>query len=156
MLLIWNQYQKRSNWILMRSIDRKSVICMTNEYNILLIFNHFLMIIQNYFQRLFKNNLYQKDNLCDRITMLAIYMSILRREIQKFVIVWNNHKIRKQSNRLNSVSERSWLLYIHSSSEAKQCGFIPNAEFLRQLQETTADWDKKFFFVIITKFINWL
>ena len=81
-------------------------------------------------------------------------MSILQQEIYKFVNVWNHHKIHKQSSQSNSVSEWSWLLYTHFFSDVKQCNFISDTEILAELQETTADWDKKFFTLKIKNFTN--
>lgn len=40
-------------------------------------------------------------------------MRMLRKEVRVFVESWNNHKIRKQRNRPNSVSGRPWFLYEH-------------------------------------------
>ncbi len=72
-------------------IDRKSTVCLVDKYSILYInfiyLDIFLIIIQNYFQRLFNDNLYEKNNLDDHIMLLAIYMSILQHEIHQFVNV---------------------------------------------------------------------
>ena len=46
------------------------------------------------------------------ITVGAIYIPILRREIRSYIESWNSHRIRKQNNRPNSVVVKPSMLHM--------------------------------------------
>jgi len=57
--------------------------------------------------------LYDKSNVVDRVTFLALYMPIVREEVYKYVELWNVHNIWKQLNRLNAVTRKPKFNYTY-------------------------------------------
>ena len=50
-------------------------------------------------------------------------MPLIREEISNFVDSWNNHKIRKQLNRINHPTGRPFLLYFHPPDGVENCAY---------------------------------
>ncbi|OXV10153.1 hypothetical protein Egran_02085 [Elaphomyces granulatus] len=108
---------------------------------------------RDYFLRLSDDNLYHPDSLVDRITLLAIYMPILREEVHAFVRLWNVHKIRRQPNRPNCVVGQPLMLYHWPKDDVQNHGLAPDRELLRELQRDVGDWDIDEYLPTQTK--NW-
>ena len=89
-----------------------------------------------YFLELNESGDYQPDNRADRLAFLAIYMPILRAEVQEFVRLWNHHRIRKQRDRPHVVAGIPHMLYHHpNETGGEQCGSSFNSELLRPIQD---------------------
>jgi hypothetical protein len=87
------------------------------------------------------DNLYQKDFLRDRITLLAIYMPIIRCEIQTFARLWNVHRIRRQPNRPNHVNGQPIMLYnFPERTSSQEYGLKIDESFLAEVQEKVSDF----------------
>lgn len=72
--------------------------------------------------------------------MYAIYIPFLRCELQQFVRVWNNHKIRAQKNRPNVISGKPFMLYNHPKGPAEDWG----VEFDEDLHKLMYDYTEGF------------
>ncbi|KAI9748901.1 MAG: hypothetical protein M4579_007078 [Chaenotheca gracillima] len=70
--------------------------------------------------------------------MKAVYMPLIRKEVHHFARIWNNHKIRKQQDRPNSVAGQPFMLF-HYPREATNFGKQPNLATLTQLHEDVAE-----------------
>lgn len=55
----------------------------------------------SFFNELMGYSLFRENNIADQITIYAIYGSIIRDELAKFVQLWDGHIIRNQRNRPN-------------------------------------------------------
>jgi hypothetical protein len=64
--------------------------------------------------------------------MLAIYIPLIRREIEGFVRLWNNHPIRRQPKRPNAVVGKPVWNYCHARVQHYGVPYDPNV--LDQLQ----------------------
>jgi hypothetical protein len=59
----------------------------------------------------------------------------------KFAKMWNNHKIRFQKQRPNSVTDIPWMLYEHLLEGIIDYGSQPNSELLASMQEDVTDFN---------------
>ena len=75
------------------------------------------------------------------IALLAIYLPILRKEIESFVSTWNSHQIRKQKGRPNVVAGRPFLLYNYPPPNAVDFGRVVDKDELKALLEEAPKWD---------------
>ena len=98
--------------------------------------------LQTYFSMLQEDKLYNSHMLSDCIAFLAIYTPIIRREIFGFVRLWNVHRIRKQRQRLNSLSGQPVRLYNYPAEGTEDHRLQPNAELLQILQDDMAELRK--------------
>ncbi len=78
--------------------------------------------------------MWAKGSLADRIALIAIYMPIMRSEIQAFVHNWNIHKIRKQNDRPNGVFGQPIKLYNWPSEGVRNYGTPVSKEILQPFQ----------------------
>lgn len=78
--------------------------------------------------------MWSRGSIADRIALTAIYMPIMRREVQAFVHNWNIHKIRKQSNRPNGVFGQPIKLYNWPGKEVRNYGTSVSREILEPFQ----------------------
>jgi hypothetical protein len=85
-------------------------------------------------------HLYDQDMVEDQIAILFIYMPIIRSVVFKFAEIWNNHKIRPQKQRPNSVAGIPWMLYEHPPEGVTDYGRQPNPELLASMQKDVADF----------------
>lgn len=86
-------------------------------------------------------HLFEPDDLADKITLLAIYIPILRQEVQGFARMWNTHTIRKQPNRPNAVHGRPVMLYFYPQDSCTQnYGLKPDPQLLKELTDQTASY----------------
>ncbi len=69
-----------------------------------------------YFFKLKETRQYQ-DVALDRITVAAIFMRYIRREVAQFVYLWNTHTIRKQNDRPYLVTGKPWALHANMDGE---------------------------------------
>jgi hypothetical protein len=74
---------------------------------------------QEYFQELTNSGQFEEGDLGDRITMLAIYMPIIREAAIAYKDLWNCYKIRKQPNRPNAVTGQPMVLYYYPDPEIR-------------------------------------
>lgn len=72
-----------------------------------------LRYLQDYFSRLNQDGLFIKNQLADHISIIAVYMPLLRREIYKFIRLQNIHDIQKQKERPDGVYGKPYFLYFH-------------------------------------------
>ena len=54
---------------------------------------------ENFFQSLERDNQWYRDELASRISLLAVYIPILRDALSCWAEQWNRHRIRRQANR---------------------------------------------------------
>lgn len=86
-------------------------------------------------------HLFEPDNLADKIALLAIYIPILRQEVQAFARMWNMHTIRKQPNRPNAVHGKPIMLYFYPQDPCIQnYGLKPDPQLLQELTDQTASY----------------
>jgi hypothetical protein len=69
-------------------------------------------------------------------------MPIIREEIQKFAALWNIHRIRKQSDRPNSVSGQPVVNYQWPAEGVQNFGIPPNLEVTAEIQQDINNWGK--------------
>lgn len=103
---------------------------------------YLLTLVQNYFGTLQNEGLFNSNVLADQIALLAIYIPLLRTEMQSFVRTWNAHRIRKQPNRPNAVAGKPYVLYHHSPEDIKNYGIRVHTQTLGRLQHDVKDWGK--------------
>jgi len=99
-----------------------------------------LTILQNYFNALQNEGSFDSNILPDQIALLAIYIPLLRTEMQSFTRTWNSHRIRKQPNRPNVVAGKPYVLYHHTSEHVRNYGLSVDMEQLKRLQNDVRDW----------------
>jgi hypothetical protein len=104
---------------------------------------------QEYFQELTESGQFEKSHLGDRITMLAIYMPIVREATIAYKDLWNCHKIRKQPNRPNAVTRQPMVLYHYPDPEIKSYGEPINQDFISELQASLQEWGLWLFFLCL-------
>lgn len=97
--------------------------------------------MQDYFKRLANAYYYLKDNIADRIALLAIYIPIIRNEVDLFVYNWNSHSIRKQNNSLNAITGKPYMNYYHPRAPARDYGIPINDAALRTIKDNIGEWD---------------
>ncbi|KAL4962587.1 uncharacterized protein BDV14DRAFT_178267 [Aspergillus stella-maris] len=96
---------------------------------------------QEYFYALQEEGKFSMDQLGDRIALYAIYMPLIRTQITSFVRTWNQHRIRKQSNRPYSVPGKPWMNYHFPPTGVENEGIQFNMDLFKQLQQDVKDWD---------------
>lgn len=60
-------------------------------------------------------------------------MPLVRQEIQSFVKVWNSHRIRKQSQRSQSINGKPYMLYFYPQDGIQDYRIPPNETVLQDL-----------------------
>jgi len=91
--------------------------------------------------RLNQDGLFIKNQLADRISIIAVYMPLLRREICKFIRLWNVHDIRKQKERPGGVYGKPYFLYFHPEDHGVQdYGLIADENLVNELLDDMNDW----------------
>jgi hypothetical protein len=100
------------------------------------------MFIQNYFNTLQQDGLFDINVIADQIAIFAIYLPILRTEIQSYVRTWNTHRIRKQSNRPNAIAGKPHMLYRYPPPLVQNCGLSVDTVRLNILQNDIREWGK--------------
>ena len=110
------------------------------------------MSIQNYFNTLQQDGLFNINIKADQIAMFAIYIPILRTEIQSYVRTWNGHRIRKQPNRPNAVAGKPHILYHYPPQLVQNYGLSVDTVRLDMLQNDVREWGKIILFY--TRFIK--
>ncbi|KAN0076641.1 hypothetical protein V8E54_006783 [Elaphomyces granulatus] len=93
---------------------------------------------RDYFQELRNDELFAKDNLWDRIAVLAIYIPILREEIHRYARTWNIHQIRKQNDCSDCVTGKPFMLYHYPKEDVDE--YLPpttKAFCIEKLKELT-------------------
>jgi hypothetical protein len=84
---------------------------------------------------------FSNDRPADRIALLAIYVPRLRQELNLFVHLWNTHRIRKQTNRPNTVPGKPVMLFSHPPEGRQDYGIPVPAETIDDLSSTMPGWD---------------
>jgi hypothetical protein len=96
-----------------------------------------------FFKHLRSQRLYSRKLLPDCITMLFVYLPIIREQTGEFVRVWNIHLIRKQPNRPHIVPGQPFQNYMFSEQMGVRDYGIPiNIDKLNELREGYASYDK--------------
>jgi len=91
--------------------------------------------------RLNQDGLFIKNQLADRISIIAVYMPLLRREICKFIRLWNVHDIRKQKERPGGVYGKPYFLYFHPEDRGVQdYGLTADENLVNELLDDMNDW----------------
>jgi hypothetical protein len=67
-------------------------------------------------------------------------MPVIREEVQKFVALWNVHKIRKQSNRPHSVSGQPLVNYQWPAEGVRNFGIAPDLGVTAEIQQDINNW----------------
>src|SRR5271170_8106702 len=102
------------------------------------------MLVQDYLDRLSSDGLFDKYKLADQIALLAIYIPIIRREVFKFIKLWNVHRIRRQPKRPNCIYGQPVQLYHWPAEGTRDYGLRPNQEIITALTEDLSDWGISF------------
>lgn len=113
-----------------------------------------LIIVQNYFHSLLQDGDFCATSLADQIALLAIYIPLLRTQMQSFVRTWNRHSIRKQPNRPNAISGKPFVLFHHSPSHVENYGLSINSDKLGDLQNDVREFGKLLLFGYIIRRAN--
>lgn len=85
----------------------------------------------DYFKKLEDHRLWVADSTIDQVSLLAVFMPIIRSELGRFVDLWNNHKIRKQAKRPWVVAGQPWLNYRHP----QRSEYSPGLDFGREVDK---------------------
>lgn len=76
----------------------------------------------------------------DQIALYAMYMPILRKEIQSFVRTWNLHYIRKQPHRPTVVHGKPFMNYYYPADGVRDLGIPIDTDTCENLQSIVQDW----------------
>jgi hypothetical protein len=87
-----------------------------------------------------QQNLFDFDQLADRIALLAIYLPMIQDEIYGFVRLWNAHTIRPQKQRPNVVSGKPFMLYHHPGDGIQNWAVPFSQEEFRTIKNKVKDW----------------
>jgi hypothetical protein len=79
----------------------------------------------------------------DRITLLVLYMPLVRREIEGYTEVWNCHHVRKQKQRPNAVTGQPKVLYHWPPAGVTQYGKAVDQSLANEILSECKDWGKK-------------
>ncbi|KAH8146899.1 uncharacterized protein LAJ45_08978 [Morchella importuna] len=90
---------------------------------------------KKYFRTLQQGNLFQEDRLEDMIAILYTYMPIIRAKLHQFVENWNNHKIRKQSNRPNLPTGEPYYNYYFPPDGVNNYEQIPSLNTIESIRD---------------------
>ena len=85
---------------------------------------------------------FTRESLADQIALYAIYMPVLRSEVQSFVQTWNVHRIRKQRQRPTVVHGKPYMNYHYPPDGVEDHGIPVNAEAFYNLESAVQDWGK--------------
>ncbi|KAG5767337.1 hypothetical protein H9Q73_014340 [Fusarium xylarioides] len=93
-----------------------------------------------YFSRITHNGHFADDSVPDRISMLYLFMPMIREELANFVQVWNQHYIRSQKNRPHVPAGQPWALYFQPEAREgiRNCSEVIPEQRLRNLQNIFA------------------
>lgn len=98
--------------------------------------------ILHYFQELRERREFVEKDIVDQISFLAIYMPLLREELDVFVSQWNKHRIRRQSQNEGVISGIPNLLYNYPSRvSAQPCGLEALPDDYESLFQGLEDYD---------------
>ncbi|KAJ5652979.1 hypothetical protein N7507_010405, partial [Penicillium longicatenatum] len=97
-----------------------------------------LFLWRNYFAALRDEGLFSITSIPDQIALLAIYMPILRSNIDSYVRTWNRHRIRKQPKRPWVVAGKPIVLYNNARQHIKQ---LADPTLFETLRQDVANWD---------------
>jgi len=98
---------------------------------------------RDYFAELVDNRQYEPSRADHRIAFLAVYIPIIRLELEEFTHWWNNHSIRSQRDRPHVISGIPYLLYNYpQESGAVDCGVPIDRELLRPILDILEDVGK--------------
>ena len=92
---------------------------------------------RDYFEELSEQREWIKDNLADRIALLAVYVPIIRTELLEFCELYNNSsRIRKQKNRPHVVPGIPTILYHYPQlNDGHHCGISVPREALQEAHQ---------------------
>lgn len=91
-----------------------------------------------------ERGLFDNSQARDRIALLAVFMPQIRTWIQKYVNVWNTHRIRKQSNRLTSVAGRPVMLFKHPPPNATDSRLCVDMGLVAKMRDDLIEHSKLF------------
>ncbi|KAL4860997.1 hypothetical protein BDV12DRAFT_191372 [Aspergillus spectabilis] len=94
-----------------------------------------------YFYALQEEGKFSINRLGDRIALYTIYMPLIQTQITSFVRTWNQHQIRKQSNRPYLVPGKPWMNYHFPPTGVVNEGIQFDMDLFKQLQKYVKDWD---------------
>ncbi|OTA95619.1 hypothetical protein M434DRAFT_379329 [Hypoxylon sp. CO27-5] len=101
-----------------------------------------LGLLQSLFERMEFHRLWVIHDLASEIALLAVYMPIVRKEVDIFVTRWNKHYIRPQRDRANSVRGRPWENYFTPNPDfVSQWGIVVDNELLTDIEALFEDDD---------------
>jgi hypothetical protein len=92
--------------------------------------NRWLTSFRLIFDHLRSNGYYDSDDNVDHFALIFIYLPLLRRSLQQFTRIWNNHKLRTEGHRT------PLQLYADRNPESL---FVSMNE--RELEQYGIDWD---------------
>jgi hypothetical protein len=93
-----------------------------------------------YFRYLEINGFFVSGQISDTAVLLFVFMPILRREVNAFVQMWNDHPIRKQRQLANHIPGVPNKLYDHRP-DGERLGFQPNPDLVNDLLNSTDGFD---------------
>jgi hypothetical protein len=86
--------------------------------------------------------MYEQDLLSDVIALYALYLPVIRYQVQSFVQTWNMHRIRKQKNRPGLPYGQPNVLYHHPAEGTCRQGYTPNLDAVDELRNELGEWGK--------------
>ena len=77
------------------------------------------------------------------IAFNAIYIPLIRKEVQYYVNLWNAHAIRNQRKRPNVVAGKPIILYNYPQlSGGVQCGIPADPAYVEEIRDEVAGWGR--------------
>ncbi|KAI4211630.1 MAG: hypothetical protein LQ351_005533, partial [Letrouitia transgressa] len=96
---------------------------------------------RDFFSLLLPEGFFSKDRIPDQIALYAVYLPLIRTEIQEFVQLWNMHRIRKQPHRPNHIAGKPYMLYFHPAEPTPNYGLGIDQDLLRTLGQDIQEYD---------------
>jgi hypothetical protein len=87
--------------------------------------------------------------------MYAIYIPLIRRQVNKFLRLWNCHKIRKQANRPFLPTGKPISLYRQPLDGAKDYRLLVNQRTLKDIQQPVSAFGMRSETLCVRKLIDY-
>ncbi|CDM35782.1 Ribonuclease H-like domain [Penicillium roqueforti FM164] len=105
-------------------------------------------VFRDFFWSLAHDNLFTKDCIPDQISLLAIYMPIIRRRVHQYTVHWNHHPIQAQPQRPHVIPGKPNMNFYYSDVPDLRCpidtdpdSMSEQAQLFRHLQQDVEGWD---------------
>ncbi|KAI3171846.1 hypothetical protein CBS147317_1275 [Penicillium roqueforti] len=103
-------------------------------------------LFHEYFHCLQRDNLFTKDCIPEQVSLLAIYMPVIRSRIQSYRTDWNHHPIQSQPNRPHVICGRPKMNYKYPNVHDLRCTINtdPDSEqgqLFQRLRQDVQGWN---------------